>query len=452
MDKYISLIREKAAASESPPLACVTTYGCALNFSDGEKIKGLLCEMGYGLTESHEAADVIILNTCAVRGSAENRVFGNLGYLKRQKEERPHVIIGLCGCMAGQEHVQEKIRASYRHVDIMFSTSALGEFPRLLHEKISGGGYAFDTADYGGLSEGLSAARDSGFKALVPIMYGCDNFCTYCIVPYVRGRERSRDSATVIDEVRQLVSDGYKEITLLGQNVNSYSGGMTFPRLLRKLDEIDGDFIIRFLSSHPKDAGTELLDAVIECGKVAKHLHLPVQSGSDEVLAMMNRNYKVSDYIEKADYLRSRIPGFSLGSDIIVGFPNETRAQFEDTLKLVREMKFDSLYSFVFSPKQGTQAAQIVDTLSAKEKSERITELIALQKSITEVNLKRFLGKTVRVLAESEGRKDGFLQGKSDEFIATDFKAPKNQIGNFFNVVIEKTRNWEMEGSIVFAP
>ena len=442
MNEYILKVREKTW--EKPLAACVVTFGCQLNFSDGEKLCGLFGSMGFGLTDERENADVILLNTCAVRGTAENRVFGNIGFLKHLKEKNPALIIGLCGCMAEEKHIIDKIRKSYPYVDIIFGTSAMDELPRLLYAAMCGerGNYH----EYGeneyvrSVSENFSARRDSGFKALVPVMYGCDNFCSYCIVPYVRGRERSRGYKAVLSEIRQLAERGYKEITLLGQNVNSYAGGVTFPELLRKINALDGDFIVRFMSSHPKDAGRDLIDAIIECEKVAKHLHLPFQSGSDGILEAMNRSYKIRDYLEIVRYAREKIPGFSFGTDVIVGFPGETDAQFRETLDVLKTVKFDSVYSFIYSPRAGTKAAELEEYfVPDKEKSARMTELLALQREISVANLKRFIGRTVRVLAEEE-TEDGRLRGKCNEFIMTEFEHGK--IGEFCEAKIKSATNW----------
>ena len=454
MEFYIDSVREMLASRNTPMLADVCSFGCQLNFSEGEKIKGLLAKMGFGFTDSEEAAQLIILNTCAVRETAEERVFGRIGALKHYKEKNPDVIIGLAGCMTAESHVVEKIRKSYPFVDLVCGTSALDKLPKLIYDILNGTRHAFDTNEYGDIIfEGAEQLRDSRYKASVPIMYGCNNFCTYCIVPYVRGRERSRRPQAIIDEVRSLAARGYKEIMLLGQNVNSYgrelTDGMSFPQLLRKLNEIDGDFIIRFMSSHPKDAGRDLIDAILECDKVGKHLHLPVQSGSDSILEAMNRRYTVSQYMEIVDYARSKCSDFSFSTDIIVGFPNESREDFEGTIRLMKRVVYDNIYSFIYSKRSGTSAALIEDRISDEEKGLRMRELLEVQRELaTEAN-KRFIGRTMRVLADGKSKHDGFLTGKSSEFVIVEFEAPEEIIGSFVNVKITESRNWAVKGNII---
>ena len=321
-DNTAAISEIKRIIGEKSPKAYIRSFGCQLNVSDGEKIKGLLRQMGYSFTEDEHEADLIILNTCAVRESAEDRVFGIVGSMKKLKELKPSLIIGIAGCMTAQSHIAEKIKKSYPQVDIVLGTSAISALPKLLLEALRGAKFSADISEYDDFSEVVEQVRDSSFKASVPIMFGCNNFCTYCIVPHVRGRERSRRPEDIVTEVCQLVKSGYKEIMLLGQNVNSYGKDLEddvdFPKLLRRLNDIEGDFWIRFMSSHPKDASKELIDAIFDCEKVAKHLHLPVQSGSSEVLRRMNRRYTVEKYMEIVDMIRSRDPDFSLTTDLIV--------------------------------------------------------------------------------------------------------------------------------------
>lgn len=434
--------------------AYVRSFGCQLNVSDGEKIKGLLKKMGFSFTEDENSADLIILNTCAVRESAEDRVFGIIGSMKKLKELNPSLIIGISGCMTAQGHVAEKIRKSYPQVDFVLGTSAINALPGLLLDCLRGRKFAADISEYDDFSETAEQVRENPFKASVPIMFGCNNFCTYCIVPYVRGRERSRIPQDIISEVTQLVNDGYKEIMLLGQNVNSYgndlSGEMSFPQLLRELNDIDGDFIIRFMSSHPKDASQELIDAIFECEKVAKHLHLPVQSGSSEVLMRMNRRYSVEKYLDIVDSIRSRDPEFSLTTDLIVGFPDESDEEFRSTLELIKQVKYDNIYSFIYSKRSGTKAAEMHDAVSAEEKSCRMRELLELQREITTEHYKRFIGRKMRVLADDVSKKrEGFLTGKSNEFIIVEFEGDKSLIGQFVDVEITDAMNWAVTGKIV---
>ena len=451
--QYIEAVSQKLSEYETPPLACVHSYGCQLNFSDGEKIKGMLAKMGYGFTDNPEKADFVIFNTCAVRENAEDRVFGNLGFLKHCKEENPRMIIGLCGCMAVLDHVIERLKGSYPFVDIVFGTSALDKLPKLMYEKLEGKKKVFDTNEYNMPVEGLEQIRDSSFKASVPIMYGCNNFCTYCIVPYVRGRERSRKPGDIITEVKGLVESGYKEIMLLGQNVNSYGNDLeenvSFCDLLRKINAVDGDFVVRFMSSHPKDAGTELIDTILDCEKVANHLHLPVQSGSDEILSQMNRRYTVEKYLETINHARARVPDFSFTTDIIVGFPNESAEDFEKTLELMKLVKYDNIYSFIYSKRSGTKAALIDDKISDSEKGERMTRLLALQREISTENYKRFIGRKMRVLVDAKGKNEGWLTGKSDEFIIVEFEGDESLIGSFVEIEVTASKNWAVTGKIV---
>lgn len=452
-NEYILSVSDRLLKFNRPQTAFVRSFGCQLNFSDGEKIKGMLIKMGYAMAEKEELADVVIFNTCAVRENAEDRVFGNLGFLKHYKEKNPDMIIGLCGCMASLEHVVDKIKSSYRFVDIVFSPSAIDKLPKLLYEKLCGKKYAFDTNEYALSAEGLEQKRDSSFKASVPIMFGCNNFCTYCIVPYVRGRERSRKPENIIQEVEKLVADGYKEIMLLGQNVNSYGNDLEenidFPELLQKINAIDGDFVIRFMSSHPKDAGKKLIDTIINCEKIGKHLHLPVQSGSNDILDKMNRKYTVEKYMETVNYARSFIPDFSFTTDIIVGFPNESAEDFEKTLELMKRVQYDNIYSFIYSKRSGTKAALIDDKISDEEKGKRMTRLLALQREISTQNYKRFIGRTMKVLVDGKSKTEGLMTGKSDEFIIVEFEGGQELMGSFVNVKITGAKNWAVIGELI---
>ena len=437
----------------SPRKAYVRSFGCQLNVSDGEKIQGLLKKMGYSFTEDEQEADLIILNTCAVRENAEDRVFGIVGSMKKLKELKPSLMIGIAGCMTAQSHAAEKIKKSYPQVDFVVGTSALSALPELILDTLRGAAFSADIKEYDDFSEAAEQVRSSSFKASVPIMFGCNNFCTYCIVPYVRGRERSRRPGDIIAEVRQLVSEGYKEIMLLGQNVNSYGkdlgGEMNFPRLLRELNGIDGDFWIRFMSSHPKDASGELIDAIFDCEKVAKHLHLPVQSGSTDVLARMNRRYTIDDYLKIVEYIRSRDPDFSLTTDLIVGFPDETDGDFRATLDVMKKVKYDNIYSFIYSKRSGTKAAEMPDSTSEEEKGRRMRELLEVQREISTEHYKRFIGRTMRVLVDDVSKKkEGWLTGKSSEFIIVEFEGDSSLIGQFVNVEITGAMNWAVTGRI----
>lgn len=437
--------------SGRPRKAYVRSFGCQLNVSDGEKIKGLLKKIGYAFTENECEADLIILNTCAVRESAEDRVFGIIGSMKKLKEQNPSLIIGISGCMTAQDHIAEKIKRSYPQVSFVLGTSAINSLPKLLLESVRGAAFSADIAEYDDFSEAAEQVRESKFKASVPIMFGCNNFCTYCIVPYVRGRERSRSPEDIISEVQGLVRNGYKEIMLLGQNVNSYGNDLeeevTFPNLLRELDKIDGDFIIRFMSSHPKDASKELIDTIFECGKVAKSLHLPVQSGSSSVLERMNRRYTVEKYLDIVRYIRSFDSGFSLTTDLIVGFPDETDEEFEATLDLIKNVKYDNIYSFIYSKRSGTKAAEMPDRTSDTVKGERMRRLLEVQREISTESYRRFIGKKMRVLVDGVSKKrNGYVSGKSSEYIIVEFEGETSLIGQFVDVEITESMNWAVIG------
>jgi len=429
-------------------------YGCQQNVSDGEKINGMLLQMGYVLCESPQDADLVLYNTCAVRENAEDRIFGNVGALKRAKRENPRMVVCLCGCMVQQEHILEKIKKSYPYVDLLFGTHAVKSFPKMLYNRLNGEARQFDITEMKGeIIEGLPVFRDGAVKAFLPVMYGCDNYCTYCVVPLVRGRERSRGPEDIVKEAKALVADGYKDITLLGQNVNSYGKNLpepvNFSALLRKIAEIDGDFRIRFMTSHPKDCTHELIDTIAAYDKICRHIHLPVQSGSDKVLAAMNRRYTRADYLSLIDYAKEKIPEISFTSDIIVGFPEETEADFKDTLSLVKEVGYHSLFTFIFSKRVGTKAAEMLDDTSAEEKSRRFQELLNLQQEIGSGKYAELVGKTVRVLAEGIGKTgEEYLTGRSEAGIIVDFIGPKEKIGEFVNVDITGALNWAVLGEI----
>lgn len=450
-DNTVIIDEIKRLLGDKTPLAYVRSFGCQLNASDGEKLKGQLKKMGYGFTEDESAADLIILNTCAVRENAEDRVFGIVGSMKKLKEQKPSLIIGIAGCMTAQSHIAEKIKKSYPQVDFVLGTSAINGLPKLLLDCLRGVKFSADIAEYDDFSAEAEQVRESSFKASVPIMFGCNNFCTYCIVPYVRGRERSRRPEDIISEVEGLVRDGYKEIMLLGQNVNSYGndlgGEMSFPQLLRRLNAIEGDFRIRFMSSHPKDASNELIDAIFECNKVAKHLHLPVQSGSDDVLRRMNRRYTAESYLAIVDEIRRRDPDFSLTTDIIVGFPDETNEDFEATLAIMERVRYDNIYSFIYSKRTGTKAAEMPDSITDEEKGKRMRRLLEVQRGISTEHYKRFIGRRMRVLADDISKKhDGYVTGKSDEFIIVEFEGDSSLIGQFVDVEITAAMNWAVVG------
>ncbi len=434
---------------DSAPLAHVHSFGCQQSVNDGEKLKGILSEIGYEFTDDQSKADLILYNTCAVRENAEDRVFGNIGELKHLKAKNKNLVIGICGCMSQQSHVAEKIKNTYPQVDMVFGTFVFYKLPEILLDVLSKRKRIFNIEEEKhDIIEGIKNFRKDNIKASVSIIYGCNNFCTYCIVPYVRGREQSRDPKQIYDEVKELVSKGYKEITLLGQNVNSYSYG--FPELLRKLNTIDGDFIIRFVSSHPKDASKELIDAILECDKVCKHLHLPFQAGSNRILEKMNRRYTIENYYEIVNYARSKKADFSFTSDVLVGFPGETYEEFLETVDAIKRVKFDNLYTFVYSKRSGTKAATFEDNISTETKGKWLRELVLIQRDIAISNFNRFLGKTIKVLAESQSKKDEFtLTGKSNENIIVEFAGDKHLIGQFVDVEITNVSNWALFGKII---
>ena len=431
------------------PLVYLKSFGCQQNVSDGEKIKGKLAEIGFGFTDFLERAQVIIYNTCAVRENAEDKVFGYIGDLKHMKEENPELVIGICGCMAQQEHIAQRIKETYRQVDLVFGTFAYNDLYSMLWEVIDNKKRVFNLTENNiDINEDFTQLRDNKVQAFVPVMYGCNNFCTYCIVPYVRGRERSRKPDAVIKEVRDLVNNGYKEITLLGQNVNSYSYG--FPELLREINKIGGEFRVRFMSSHPKDASKELIDTIFECDKICNHLHLPLQSGCDRILKEMNRKYTVDDYLEIVDYARNKDPEFSFTTDLIVGFPGETYEEFCMTKDIIKRVKYDNIYSFVYSRRSGTKAAEFEDNISDKQKGLWLRELLLEQRETSSVWLSRFVGREAVVLVEGEGRKgEEYLTGKNEENIIVEFKGSKEFIGKFIRVRITKAMNWALEGELV---
>jgi tRNA-2-methylthio-N6-dimethylallyladenosine synthase len=410
--------------------------------------------MGYGFTRDQSEADLILLNTCAVRENAETRVFGNVGALIHQKRRNPDLIIAVCGCMVQQEHAAEKLRRTFPFVDLLFGTHALPRLPELLAE-VKAGRRVTDISegDEGNtITEGLPIRRESGYKADVPIMYGCDNYCSYCVVPYVRGRERSREPDAVLAEIRGLIADGVKEIMLLGQNVNSYVNSYApgFAGLLRQIDGLDTgeEFRVTYMTSHPKDITRELIDTIAASERISHHLHLPVQAGSDRILGLMNRGYTVEEYMRMTDYARERIPLISITTDIIVGFPGETRADFEETLALIRRARFDSAYTFIYSRREGTAAAEMPDPITAAEKSAWFTEMLGVLDETSAAAYERYVGRTLRVLCEGEGRTgEKQYSGRSREGIITDFDCDRNPIGEFVNVKAEKALKWAVTGS-----
>lgn len=431
------------------PTAYVETYGCQQNEADSEKLRGYLVQSGYQIVHDAEGADVVVMNTCAIREHAEQRVFGNLGALTHTKRRHPEQKIFLCGCMAGETKVSDRIQKSYPHVDGVFSTHHLWQFPEILWKVLSGKKRQFYIADEpGSIAEGIPQVRDSQLKAWVSIMYGCNNFCTYCIVPYVRGRERSRQPVEILDECRRLIEGGAKEITLLGQNVNSYGkdldAGMDFADLLAAIASLPGDFLVRFMTSHPRDASTKLFDTMAKYPKIAKQLHLPFQSGSSRVLKAMNRHYDRQTYLDKVLYAKSVMPDLVLTSDVIVGFPGETEEEFEETISLIQQVHYDSLFTFIFSPRPGTPAAQMEDPTPKEEKNRRFDRLCAVQNAISEEIHSQYIGKTLRCLVD--GRDKDLLTARTEGGRLVRFAGPKELIGSYQPVTITGATTWSLTG------
>ncbi len=443
-------------ARGAQPMALVRTYGCQQNVADSEKLRGQLQEMGFAFTEQEEEADLILFNTCAVRENAEFRVYGNVGNLKALKRQKPSLIIGVCGCMMEQEHVAEKIRQSYPYVSLVFGTHVVHKLPELLYQTLTSGKRVFsrgDDSEDKTIVEGLPIHRDRDIRAWLTVMYGCDNFCSYCVVPHVRGRERSRTPEAVEAEFRALVQAGYKEIVLLGQNVNSYGKTLehpiSFSELLRRLDAIPGDHRLRFMTSHPKDATKELIDTMAESEHICHSLHLPFQSGNDRVLKEMNRKYTRERYLELIQYAREKMPDISFSSDIIVGFPGETYEEFLDTVSLVEEVGFTSLFTFIYSPRVGTRAAKMEDPVSEQEKSRWFTELLQAQEATADKLAPTIIGTTQRVLVEEVSEKRGVLCGKTEGNLNCDFEGSESLVGQFVDVKITDSRNWVLKGELV---
>ena len=446
-DKIAAYWRDK----DRVPVAYVETYGCQQNEADSEKIRGLLAQSGYTIGHEAEGADVVVMNTCAIREHAEQRVFGNLGALVHTKRRHEGQKIFLCGCMAGEEIVSNRIKNSYHHVDGVFSTHPLWQFPEILHNVLYKGKRQFYVADEAGsIAEGLPQVRDNKLKAWVSIMYGCNNFCTYCIVPYVRGRERSRKPEDILAECKDLIAAGCKEITLLGQNVNSYgkdlSCGVDFSDLLAQIAQLEGEFLIRFMTSHPRDAGQKLFDTMAKYDKIAKQLHLPFQSGSSRVLKAMNRHYDREKYLAAVEYAKSVMPELVLTSDVIVGFPGETEAEFEETISLIEKVRYDALFTFIFSPRHGTPAASMEDPTPKEEKSRRFDKLCAVQNRISEQIHIGYVGKCLRCLVD--GVDGELLTSRTEGGRLVRFAGDESLIGTYQNITITGSTTWSLTGKL----
>lgn len=433
----------------------IETWGCQMNEEDSQKLSGMLKNMGYKKSEIRENADIIVFNTCCVRENAELKVYGNLGALKKLKKDNPDLIIAVCGCMMQQKDVADTIKKKYPFVSLIFGTHNLHKFPELVMNAMNSQNTVIDIWESEGeIVEDVPIARESNVSSLVTIMYGCNNFCTYCIVPYVRGRERSRSPENIIKEVKYLADKGYKEVTLLGQNVNSYGkgldGDMNFPKLLRMLNEVPNIERIRFMTSHPKDLSDELIYAMRDCNKVCKHIHLPIQSGSNRILKIMNRNYTKEKYIEIIEKIRKEIPDIAITTDFIVGFPGETEEDFLETLDVVNKVKYDTAFTFLYSKRKGTPAYNMEDIIDDDTKHNRFNRLVdALNKHSLDKN-KEYVGKTVEVLVEGTSKNDDTkLSGRSDTGKLINFSGgDKNLYGSIVNVRINEALTWSLNGEI----
>ena len=452
--EFTRKMREMNDRRTRTPLALVDTFGCQQNVADGEVLMGMLREMGYELTRDENQADVILLNTCAIREHAEKRVYGHLGRLSHTKAAKPDQIICLCGCMAQQKVVADKVKNSYHHVDLVLGPQAEWRLPELLHEVYTKNKRVFSIEnEHGRIAEDLPIVREGGVRAWVSIMYGCNNFCSYCIVPYVRGRERSRDPERIIDEVRELVADGFREITLLGQNVNSYGKdlgtGYDFADLLTDLDKIEGDYLLRFMSSQPKDATYKLFDVMAKSRHVARQLHLPVQSGCDRVLRAMNRPYDVAKYLDLITYARRVMPELVLTSDVIIGFPGETESEAMETVALVEKVRFDALFTFIFSPRPGTPAAKMEDPVPREEKQRWFDRLCAVQNGISEELHRQYVGQTLRCLVDGESDDARWpLTARTAGGRLVHCTGDRADLGEYRDVKITDSNTWALFGTI----
>lgn len=454
MDEMKKWVQEKTEELGRPLTCHVTTFGCQMNEKDSEKLLGILETMGYQEVETEEA-DLLLFNTCTVRENANTKLYGHLGQVKKMKEKNPHMMIGLCGCMMQEPHVIEKIRTSYRFVDVIFGTHNIFKLAELLKERVDAGSLIVDIwKDTNQIVEDLPSDRKFSFKCGVNIMYGCNNFCSYCIVPYVRGRERSRKPEDIIKEIEQVVSEGVKEVMLLGQNVNSYGKTlekpMTFAQLLGEIEKVEGLERIRFMTPHPKDLSDELIDVMAHSKKICSHMHLPMQSGSTRLLKEMNRHYTKEDYLKLAQKIKDRIPGVSFTTDIIVGFPGETEEDFEDTLDVVKKVGFDSAYTYVYSKRTGTPAATMEHQVDKDVIKERFDRLLALLKETSAINCKKKVGAIEEVLVEEKNtHEDGMITGRLENNLLVHFKGCKEQIGSIVKVKLMEEKGFYYMGEQV---
>lgn len=452
-ETFINSVREQFPKADKKYM--ISTFGCQMNENDSEKLAGMLEYMGYRRTDRLEECDLVLFNTCCVRENAEFKVYGHLGSLKPLKARRPEMVIAVCGCMVQQEEVVGHILNKYGHVDLIFGTHNLHRFPELLYKTFSSDSTVTDISSCDGyIAEGLPIRREHGVKAWLTVMYGCNNFCSYCIVPYVRGRERSRRMPDILDEARLLARQGYREITLLGQNVNSYgldrNDGSSFAALLRRLEKIEGLERIRFMTSHPKDLSDELIYAMRDCGKVCEHLHLPVQAGSSRILKEMNRKYTREHYFDLVDRIREQVPGISITTDIIVGFPGETEEDFEQTIDLVEKVGFDYAYTFIYSKRTGTPAAQNAEQVSEQVKKKRFDELLKIQNRISAEINGRLEGSVTEILVEGHSKNNiGMMTGRTRTNKIVNFKGSSDLTGKLVSVKIVRAGTWSLDGALL---
>ena len=454
---YIDAVRAENdrffAQTGARPLAYIETFGCQQNEADSERMAGMALRMGYEITDTPEKASLITVNTCAVREHAEKRALSFIGQYKKLKEKNPSLLIGVGGCMVSRPQRVEQIKRSYPYVDFVFGTSSFYRLPELIARRMQGSKRLFCSEAEYVVPECLPVRRGSDYRAWVSVMYGCNNFCTYCIVPYTRGRERSRNREDIVREVRELIDAGYKDITLLGQNVNSYGkdrdDGYTFPDLLEELAAIPGDYLLRFMTSHPKDASDRLIEVMARNPHIAKCFHLPMQAGSDDVLRRMNRRYDFARYYSIIEKIRKEMPDCVITSDVMVGFPGETDADFEDTLRAIEAVRFDMIYSFIYSPREGTPAAkeeQIPDAV----KSARFDRLLKIQTDIMYEKNQTSVGETVRVLCDGISKNDeNTYSGRTEGNKIVFFDAEEKDCGTFVNVRIQSAESFAMRGEIV---
>ena len=454
IEKAKAYVQRESEELGRPLTFCVTTFGCQMNARDSEKLCGILEKIGY-VEAAEDEADFIIFNTCTVRENANMRVYGRLGQLKPRKKKNPHMMIGLCGCMMQEPEVVEKLKTSYRYVDIIFGTHNIFKFAELIVTRFESQRMVIDIwKDTDKIVENLPNDRKFSFKSGVNIMFGCNNFCSYCIVPYVRGRERSRDPEAIISEIRQLVADGVVEVMLLGQNVNSYGKNLehpiTFAQLLERIEQIEGLERIRFMTSHPKDLSDELIEVMGKSKKICKHLHLPVQSGSSKILKKMNRHYTKEQYLELVEKIRRSVPDVSLTTDIIVGFPGETEEDFEETMDIVRKVRYDSAFTFIYSKRTGTPAAAMDDQIPEEVVKDRFDRLLKLVQSIATTQCSRDTGKTLEVLVEEVNEKDpSMVSGRLSNNTVVHFKGDSSLIGTICKVKMIESKGFYYLGELV---